>query len=277
MTLRKRNHHHQQSSLAVYCRAGSNLCPSSDIGQNNILHADGEFPGTESETPSRRTSAAASSPPPENLLTAYIIERSSADSSALTSARATSSEQHSKSTNSCGVPFFRAPSNNAISSSPSWRRDTTTLSNSTGSLSTGSIAADAPCPFDSKHRSSADHPAVSDQAFQAVNGRKESRGLTGSSPLPLLKAAAPGAAISVRGSSVAHLRGFSCGSERSRQGRGCSPPLFMGEFCHLVSGGPEMLIVDISADDITVSWNDGADTHTFSRSSVRRSITRSAA
>lgn len=49
-----------------------------------------------------------------------------------------------------------------------------------------------------------------------------------------------------------------------------SPPLFMGELCRLNSGGPDLLIVDISAETVTVSWNGGDDTHTFLRSSVRR-------
>jgi uncharacterized protein YodC (DUF2158 family) len=55
-----------------------------------------------------------------------------------------------------------------------------------------------------------------------------------------------------------------------------SPPLIMGEFCQLISGGPDMLIVDIDGDALTVSWNEGEDTHTFSRATVRR-CARSAA
>ena len=51
------------------------------------------------------------------------------------------------------------------------------------------------------------------------------------------------------------------------------PPLMIGDWCRLNSGGPYCLVVDGNEWDVVVSWANGADNHpeySFSRASVRR-------
>jgi hypothetical protein len=46
------------------------------------------------------------------------------------------------------------------------------------------------------------------------------------------------------------------------------PPLGVGDYCRLNSGGPAVLVVDMEGDGLVVSWRAGE--HTISRACVRR-------
>lgn len=52
------------------------------------------------------------------------------------------------------------------------------------------------------------------------------------------------------------------------------PPLGVGERCHLLSGSPALLVVDVGADDVVLAWphDDGSVTEAaIARAAVRRS------
>lgn len=50
------------------------------------------------------------------------------------------------------------------------------------------------------------------------------------------------------------------------------PPLMIGDYCRLNSGGPDCLVVAASGDEITFAWKDGEQVaeHTLPRGCVRR-------
>ncbi len=125
---------HRRTHLAQHARQGSNLCLSHDRGNcTNFPHTGFVF-GTKPISLHVVATCDALRQHPQTLGPAYVLAR--ADCSALTKALATSSEQHSSATSVCGAPLA-APSNSAISSSPSCRRDTIDFWNSVGS--TGSV------------------------------------------------------------------------------------------------------------------------------------------
>lgn len=50
------------------------------------------------------------------------------------------------------------------------------------------------------------------------------------------------------------------------------PPLAVGDRCRLNSGGPDMLVVDATADAVVVAWADGAGG--VSEAEFRRAVVR---
>lgn len=167
--LSRKLHQHRYALQAQHTRQGATLCLSYDIEQQNILRAAGEFRGTFSERHLSRRALFASVASHKNPLTTYVFRSFTALPKVLTSSRATSAEQVSSATHSCGVPNFCAPSNNAIKNSPGAGLATTTFSNSIGVIPSAHP--------DLKPNTSAPSfiPATLDLTFHPVNGCEEDR------------------------------------------------------------------------------------------------------